>query len=114
MFCVNVIINVIIIVVVVVVVVVVVILQAVLSKTPELRLASVQFSSVQFSSVQDAIYALRKAHIRYTPSLGSFLNVFFETVPMLVGLTKALSRPLKEGRRVVPLSTPLSSRRSMV
>ena len=38
----------------------------------------------QFSSVQDGIYALRKAHMRSTPSLRSFPNVALETVPMLV------------------------------
>ena len=37
-----------------------------------------------FSSVQDRIYALGKAHIRSTPSLRSFPNVGFETVPVLV------------------------------
>ena len=42
------------------------------------------FSSVQFSSVQDGIYALGKAHMRSTPSLGSFPNVALETVSMLV------------------------------
>ena len=37
--------------------------------------SSVQFSSVQFSSVQDGIcYAPGKAHMRSTPSLGSFPN----------------------------------------
>ena len=39
---------------------------------------------VQFSSVQDCIYALGKAHMRSTPSLRSFPNVAFETVPMFV------------------------------
>ena len=59
-------------------------------------------TSVQFSSVQDGIYALGKAHMRSTPS---------ETVPMFVRLTMALSRPFKEERLALPLSTPLSSRR---
>ena len=40
-------------------------------------------SPVQFSSDQDGICALGKAHMRFTPSLGSFHNVAFETVPML-------------------------------
>ena len=35
-------------------------------------------------SVQEGIYALRKAHMRSTPSLGSFPNVAFETVPETV------------------------------
>ena len=52
--------------------------------------------------------------MRSTPSLRSFPNVAFETVPMFVWLTMALSRPFKKDRLVLPLSTPLSSRRSMV
>ena len=52
--------------------------------------------SVQFSSVQDDIYALRKAHMRFTPSLRSFPDATLETVSMLVRLTMALS--LKEDR----------------
>ena len=36
---------------------------------------------VQFSSVQDGIYALRKAHMRFTQSLSSFPHVAFEMVP---------------------------------
>ena len=55
-------------------------------------------TAVQFSSVQDGIYALGKAHMRSTPSLRSFPNVAFETVPMFVWLTMALSRPFKEDR----------------
>ena len=43
-----------------------------------------------------------------TPSLRSFPNVAFETVPMFVWLTMALSRPVKEDRLALPLSTPLS------
>ena len=51
---------------------------------------------VDFSSVQDGIYALGKAHMRSNPSLRSFPSVVFETVPMRVWLTMALSRPFKE------------------
>ena len=40
--------------------------------------------SVQFSLVQRGFYALGKAHLRSTPSLRSFPNVAFETVPMFV------------------------------
>ena len=58
-------------------------------------------------------YALGKAHMRPTPSLGIFPNVAFETVPMFVGLTITLSRPFKEDRRMLPLSASLSSRRSI-
>ena len=68
-----------------------------------------------FSSVQDGIYALGKSHMRSTPSLTSFPNVAFETVPIY-------ARPIHDGplssfnedRLALPLSTPLSSRRSMV
>ena len=41
-------------------------------------------------------------------------NVAFEIVPMFVWLTMALSRPFKEDCLALPLSTPLSSRRSMM
>ena len=61
---------------------------------------------VQFSSVQDGIYALRKACIRFTPSLRRFPNIAFKTVPVFVWLMIALSRPFKEDRQVLPLSTP--------
>ena len=75
------------------------------------------WSSDLISSVQDGIYVLGKAHMRSAPSLRGFPNVVFhafETVPLFVWLTMALSRPLKEDRLALPLSTPLSSRRSMV
>ena len=39
-----------------------------------LNVAAFQIAA-QFSSVQDGIYALRKAHMRSTPSFRSFLNV---------------------------------------
>ena len=66
------------------------------------------------SSVQDGTYALRKAHMRSTPILSEvFSNVAFETVPMFVWLTMALSRPFKD-RLALPLSTPLSSRRGVL
>ena len=55
----------------------------------------------------------RETHMRSAPSLRSFPSVALETVPMLVWLMMALSRPLKEDRWALPLSTPLSSRRSM-
>ena len=41
------------------------------------------------------------------------LTFAFEAIRMFVWLTMALSRPFSEGRRALPLSTPLSSRRSM-
>ena len=52
--------------------------------------------------------------MRSTPSLSSFPSVAFETVPMFDLLTMTLSRPFKEDRQVLPLSTPLSSKRPMV
>ena len=52
------------------------------------------YSFCQFSILQDGICALGKLHMRFTHSLRSAL----ETVPMLVWLTMALSRPLKEDR----------------
>ena len=67
-----------------------------------------------FYSVQDGIYALEKVHMRSTPTLRSIPNVAFETVPMFAWLTTALSRPFKEDCLALPLSTPLSSKRSMV
>ena len=45
-------------------------------------------------------------------SLRSFPNVALETVPMLVWLTMALSRPLKEDRWALPIYMPLSHRRN--
>ena len=54
------------------------------------------FIRIQFSSVQDGIYALGKAHLCSTPSLRSFPNVAFETVPLFVWLTMALSRPSRK------------------
>ena len=41
-------------------------------------------SPVEFSSVKDGSYALGKAHMRSTPSLRSFSDFAFETVPMFV------------------------------
>ena len=60
----------------------------------------------QFSSGQDVIYTLRK--VNGLPSLTGFLNVGFETVPMLGRLTTALSRRFKEDRRARLLFTPVS------
>ena len=68
----------------------------------------------EVSSVQGGICALGKAHMRSTPSLRGFPSVAFETVPMFVWLTMTLSRPVKEDGLALPLSTPPSSRRSMV
>ena len=66
------------------------------------------------SSGQDGIYALREAYMCSTPSLRSFPNIAFETVPMFVWPTTAILHPFKEDHLARPLSTPLSSRRSMV
>ena len=66
------------------------------------------------SSIQDAIYVLGKAHMRCTLPVRSFPNLAFETVSMLVWLTMALSHHFKEDCRVLPLSTPVSSKQLMV
>ena len=66
------------------------------------------------SSVPDGICALGNAHMRNTPSRRCFPNVHFETVPVFVWLMMALAHPFKEDRLVPPLSTLLSSVRSMV
>ena len=66
------------------------------------------------SSVQDAIYVLKKALRCPTPSHRSFHSVAFNTVPMFVWLTIALSRPFKEDHLALPLCTPLSSRQMCV
>ena len=66
------------------------------------------------SSVQDSIYAFRKAHMHSTLSLGSFVNVTFEMIPVFIWLMMALSRPFKEDHLAPSLSMPLSSRWSMV
>ena len=71
-------------------------------------------SSFQFSSVEEGIYELGNARMRSIPSLRSFPNVALETVPMFVWLTMALPRPFRKDRLALPLSTPLSSRRSIV
>ena len=54
------------------------------------------------------VSALGKAHISVsTQSLRSFPNITFETVPVFVRLTMALSGPFKEDRLALPPSTPL-------
>ena len=63
--------------------------------------------NVQFSSVQDVICALGKSPYAAPLRLSEVSpNVAFETVPMFVRLTMALSRPFKEDRLALPLSTP--------
>ena len=52
-----------------------------------------------YNSAQGGIYAPGKAHMRSTPSLKSFPNVAFETVPMFTCLTStALSRHFGTGK----------------
>ena len=58
--------------------------------------SSVQFSSRWYLCARKSPYALH-------PSLRSFPNVAFETVPMLILLTVALSRPFKEDRLALPV-----------
>ena len=58
-------------------------------------------------SVQDGRYALRKACMRFTLSLGSCPCVASETIPVLVRSSIALSRPFKGDCWPLPLSTLL-------
>ena len=69
-----------------------------------------------FSSVQNGIHALGNAHtiMRPTPSLRGSPKVAFETIPVFVSLTMVVSHPFKEDCLALPLSTPLSSRQSVV
>ena len=63
------------------------------------------FSSRCYLCTQKSPYLL---HPVFIPSLRSFCNVAFETVPMFVLLTIALSCPLKEDHLALLLSTSLS------
>ena len=56
----------------------------------------------------------RKSPYALHPPLGSSDNIAFETVPLFVWLTTALSRLFKKDPRAPPLLTPLSSRRPVV
>ena len=67
-----------------------------------------QFSTRWYLCARKSPYALHSVSLRGFPS------VAFETVPMFVWLTMALSRPVKENGLAHPLSTPPSSRRSML
>ena len=72
-------------------------------------------ATVQFISVQEGIYVHRKAHMCPTPLFRSFPSADSETVPlMVVWLTLLLSLPFKEGHPVLSLSTPFSTRWSMM
>ena len=68
------------------------------------------------SSVQFKMVSVRSEKpISAPPRLSEVSTMSpFKTVPMFVWLTMTLSRPLREDRLVHRLSTPLSSRRSMV
>ena len=74
-----------------------------LSHTTKSILSSVQSSWFKMISMRS-----EKTHMHYTPSLRSFPKVAFEAVPMFIWLTMALSRPFKEDRLALPLSTPES------
>ena len=69
--------------------------------------------TVQFTS-RRYLCAWKSPYMHFPPSLRSFPNTAFETVPMFVWLTTALPHPFKEDHLVLLLSTPLSSRRSLV
>ena len=72
-------------------------------------------SGTEFSSVQFKMIAVCSEKPRYaTPSLRSFPNITFGTVPVFVWLMMALSRPFKEDCLALPLSMPLSSGWSVV
>ena len=60
------------------------------------RLPMWRTTTVQSAPVHYYVQVLEKAHMRSTPSLESIPSVAFETVPMSVWLTTALSRPFKE------------------
>ena len=67
------------------------------TKTPKQQQ---QQQKAQLSSVQDGIYAFEEAHMRSTPSLGSFPNDAFETVSMFVWLTISSKKFQKSISRV--------------
>ena len=69
---------------------------------------------VQFSWVQGGIYELGKAHTCSTPSVRCFHLVLPESVPMFVWLTVTFPHAFKEDHQALPLSTPLSSKQSIV
>ena len=75
--------------------------------------STLSFSLKQFT-VQDGMYLCARDEPVCTlppPPPPSSLNVVlqFQTVPLLVSLTMAVSRPLKEDRLALPLSTLLFS-----
>ena len=65
------------------------------------------WKTVYYSSVQDGTYALRKAHACSNPSLRSFLNIPFKTVPIFVWLRMDLLHTFKEDCCALPLFTPI-------
>ena len=67
----------------------------------------------KFSSVQNGISAFRKARMSATPSR-KFPCFVFKTVPLSIWLVVDFSRPFSEDCHSLTLSTPLSSRRSVV
>jgi len=70
--------------------------------------------TVQFAQFKMIFMRSENPIMQSIPSLRDFPNVAFETVPVFVQLTMALSRPFKEDRLALPHSTPLSFRRSTV
>ena len=65
-------------------------------------------------SAHDGIVVLGKAHTRSVPSLSSLPEVALETVPIFAWLNTDRSRPWRVECRLLPFSTPLSFRRSML
>ena len=52
--------------------------------------------NLQLGTVQDGVCVLGKTHV--TPSVRGFCSIAFETVPVFVSVTTALSLPFKEDR----------------
>ena len=77
-------------------------------RQPHTLITPVYFSSKWYLCTQ-------KAHMRSIQTVSlKFSQCSLEAVSMLVWLTVALSCPFKEDRQVLPLSTSLSPRQSMV
>ena len=86
-----------------------------IEKALEPTVESLVLHSHRISSVQDGISALGKSYMRSIPSLRSFHNVTFETVPMFARLTMAsLSSFQARSSNASSFHASLLTRRSMV
>ena len=68
----------------------------------------------KFSSVQFKMVSVRSKKSTCAQPRLSEVSPRLPTVPMFVRRTMAICRPFKEDRLALPVSTPFSSRRSMV